>query len=62
MAKKKSKIKKKKRRMQEKAIANGTSNIKGNKRTVKAIKKVFARFAQERWESGANEWIKPINL
>lgn len=54
MTKKKSKIKKKKRRLEAKAIANGTSNIKGNKRTVKAIKRVFATFAQERQETG--EW------
>ncbi len=47
MGKKKSKIKKKKRRLQEKAVANGTSNIKGNRRTIKAIKKVFAKFANE---------------
>lgn len=47
MGKKKSKVKKKKRRMEAKAIANGTSNIKGNKRTVKSIKNVFATFADE---------------
>lgn len=50
MAKKKSKIKKKKRRLEAKAIANGTSNIKGNKRTIKAIKKVFSTFADEKQE------------
>lgn len=47
MGKTKSKVKKKKRRLQEKAVANGTSNIKGNKRTVKRIKNVFAKFANE---------------
>jgi len=47
VGKKKSKIKKKKRRLQKKAVANGTSNIKWNKRTVKRIKNVFAKFANE---------------
>lgn len=47
MGKKKSKVKKKKRRMEARAIANGTSNIKGNKRTAKSIKKVFDTFADE---------------